>query len=259
MVKGSVVVVAGHGIYVDGRWYGGFQGEDDFYVRHVKAGVSLLKDGPYDFCVLIGGATRPELAAETKGVSEAKGMKMCAVDNRFFEADDGRILLEEFARDSMENLLFSILEFHRKTGNWPGRIGVVSWNSKALRYHLIASGMQLGGRIFFHGVGDYPAQADLERACAAEARFNAAIVDVTLSPPGYNIVDPLLRSPLGFAQKRWGRMPSRFAADTVGNRKYMEEVKSAYAVEDETVRTLLEQIENLQPGNGWRHIEWPWL
>lgn len=259
MIKGSVVIAAGHGIYANGRWYGGFPGEDRFYVRHVEAGVGLLKEGPYDFCVFSGGVTRPKLETETKGVSEARGMKMCAVDNRFCAPDDDRILLEGFARDSMENLLFSILEFHCKTGNWPARVGVVSWNSKALRYHLIASGMRLGGRIFFHGIGDYPAQADLERACAAEARFNAAIVDVGFSPPSYKIIDPLLRNPSEFAEKRWGRMPSRFAQDAVGNRKYMEEVKSWYAAEDETVRDLIDQIENLQPGDGWRHIDWPWL
>jgi len=141
MVNGSVVIVAGHAIYVNGRWYGGFPGEDCFYVRHVEAGVRLIKDGPYDFCVFSGGPTRPKLESETKGVSEAFGVKMCAVDNRFCAENDERILLEEFARDSMENLFFSILVFHRKTGNWPARVGVVSWNSKALRYHLIASGM----------------------------------------------------------------------------------------------------------------------
>jgi len=54
-------------------------------------------------------------------------------------------------------------------------------------------------------------------------------------------------------------MPSQFPQDAVGDREYMEEVKSRYAAGDETVRKLIDQIESLQPGDGWRHIDWPWL
>jgi hypothetical protein len=151
-----------------------------------------------------------------------------------------------------------MLAFHRQTGDWPSRVGVVSWNSKGLRYHLIASGMRLGGRIFFHGVGDYPAQADLERACAAEARFNAAIVDLACTPPDYRLVDPLLRNEAEFAQKRWSRMPASFSSDAAGNATYIEQVKAAYGANDATVRHLIDQIERLPPGDGWKDIDWPW-
>src|SRR5206468_3626604 len=157
---------------------------------------------------------------------EAEGMWNYAVQNGLLPLADDRIILEKWARDSMENVLFSMLAFFHATGGWPARVGVVSWSSKGLRFHLIASGLQLGGRIFFHGVGDYPKQHDLERACAAEARFNAALVDVSFVPPSYKLVDPLLRNETEFATKRWARMPITFTPDAAGNRAYIEQVKA---------------------------------
>jgi hypothetical protein len=255
---GSVVITAGHAIYRDGIWHGGFKGEDSFYARHVEAGIRLMEEGKFDCWIPSGAATRPAFETETGGISEAEGMKNYAVEHRLCSENDERILLEPWARDSMENLFFGILAYRRKTGQWPNRVGVVSWNSKALRYHLIASGMRLGGRIFFHGEGEYPSQTDLERACAAEARFNSVIVDVNCVPPAYRLIDPLLRNVREFAQKRWARMPRSFSADAAGNKAYMEQVKSAYAANDDAIAALIDRIESLEPGEGWRDIRWPW-
>jgi hypothetical protein len=258
MNQGSVVITAGHAIYREGVWHGGFKGEDSFYARHVEAGIRLVEEGRYDYCILSGAPTRPAFERETFGISEAEGMQNYAIEHRLCSAQDQRILLETWARDSMENLFFGILAFRRKAGCWPSRVGVVSWNSKGLRYHLIASGMRLGGRIVFHGEGDYPTQTDLERACAAEARFNSVIVDVNCTPPAYQLIDPLLRNVSEFAQKRWARMPRSFSPDAAGNKAYMEKVKSAYAANDVGIRALIDQIESLEPGEGWRDIQWPW-
>jgi hypothetical protein len=257
-VSSSLVITAGHAIYRSGRWHGGFKGEDAFYARHVEAGLGLVNDGRYDYWVPSGGPSRPKLERDTGGLSEAEGMLNYAVEHGLCSANDPRILPEVWARDSMENLFFGILAFHQKTGDWPSRVGVVSWSSKGLRYHLIASGMRLGGRIFFHGDGDYPAQIDLERACAAEARFNAAIVDLAIAPPEYRLVDPLLRNVTEFAGKRWTRMPTSFTPDAAGNTAYIERVKAAYGARDPAVRQLIDQVERLTPGDGWRDVTWPW-
>jgi len=253
-----MVITAGHAIYRDGVWHGGFKGEDAFYARHVEVGLQLVNDGHYDYWIPSGGPTRPAFESQTGGISEAEGLLNYAVEHHLCAASDERIVPEVWARDSMENLFFGILALHRKTGAWPSRVGVVSWSSKGLRYHLIASGMRLGGRIVFHGVGDYPAQADLERACAAEARFNATIVDLSRTPPDYRLVDPLLRNTSEFAQKRWSRMPSAFSPDAAGSQAYMERVKAAYGASDEPVRNLIDRVEQMTPGDGWKTIDWPW-
>jgi hypothetical protein len=258
-LAGGLVVVAGHAIYFASRWHGGFPGEEPFYARHVEAGFRLLVEEDYEFLALSGGNNRPQFEKETRGLSEGEGMMNYAVETGLCSPADDRIIVEKWARDSMENLLFSILAFANRTRQWPRRVGVVSWNSKGLRFHLIAAGMQLGGRIFFHGIGDYTTQTDLERACAAEARFNAAIVDVTRVPPAYRLADPLQRNETEFASKRWARMPGRYTPDAAGNRKFMQEVKKAYAPDNAEVRSLVDQIEQLTPGDGWKHIPWPWL
>ncbi len=255
----SLLLVAGHAIYIEGRWYGGFPGEEPFYARHVQAGFQLFHQEGYHRLVFSGGPNRPHLESETRGISEAEGMKAYAIDAGLCGAEDARIILEPWSRDSMENLLFSILAYAQNTGQWPARVGVVSWSSKGLRFHLIAAGMRLGGRIHFHGVGDYATQTDLERACAAEARFNAAIVDTSHAPPSYRLVDPLLRNENEFARKRWGRMPRKFTPDHAGTRHYLEQIKLAYCANNPAAQRLLDQIESLTPGDGWKGISWPWL
>ena len=258
LLDGGLIVVAGHAIWCRGKFFGGFPGEDPFYEAHIAAGIQLLREWNYEHVVFSGTKSRPKLESETNGATEAEGMRNYAIHADLISSGDGRIILENFARDTFENLFFSTLAFHSKTNRWPSRVGVVSWNSKGLRVHLIAAGMRLGGKIFFHGVGDYPTQSDLERACAAEARFNSALVDVSFVPPGYVLVDPLLRNEAEFATKRWGRMPCRFKADAAGNKDFIDEVKKAYGANDPQVCRLIDQVETLKPGDGWRHIEWPW-
>jgi hypothetical protein len=253
------MIAALHAIYLKGRWLGGFPGEEECYGDHIEAAIRLTQDLGYECLCFSGGATRPNLEKETEGLSEAEGAQAYASERGLLSAIDDKIILETLARDSMENVYFSSLAFFHRTGRWPDRVGVVSWNSKGLRFHLIAAGMRLGGKIHFHGVGDYTTQADLERACAAEARFDAALVDTSYLPPRYRLVDPLLRDVDEFARKRWARMPSRFSPDAEGNQLYMTAVKAAYGGQSATVLDLIDEVERLEPGDGWRSIAWPWM
>ena len=45
-----------------------------------------------------------------------------------------RVVSEEFARDSYENLLFSICRFHEVTGRYPDKITVVGFGFKTRRF-----------------------------------------------------------------------------------------------------------------------------
>src|SRR6476619_6168293 len=112
MSKDSLVITAGHAIYRNGVWYGGFPGEESFYASHVEAGIRLMQDGKYDYWIPSGARTRPRCEKETDGISEAEGMLNYAVEQGWCSAADDRILLETWARDSMENLFFGILAFH---------------------------------------------------------------------------------------------------------------------------------------------------
>jgi hypothetical protein len=253
----GLLAVMGHAIYKKGKWHGGYAGEEPFYEEHIRAGIRLFLEQNFEQLAFCGGRTRANLEPLTGGISEAEGMLEFAVENRIWDPLDDRLILENYSRDSFENLLFALLGFRQKTGHWPARVGVVSWNSKGLRFHLIASGLRLGGRIFFHGSGDYPNPVHLERASAAEARLNAAMIDLACEPPNYRLIDPLFRKE-EFANKRLKRMPSQFTPDPLGNTKYLQEVRRAFAGALTDSPNLLEQIETIRPGDEWKKIHWPW-
>ena len=52
----------------------------------------------------------------------------------FSETLKSRIFLEEFARDSYENLLFSICRFHELAGEYPSKITVIGFDFKDHRF-----------------------------------------------------------------------------------------------------------------------------
>ena len=101
-----------------------------------------------------------------------------------------------------------MLCFHRRFGEWPSRVGAVSWKFKALRFYLIACGLRLAdGRFRFFGSGDPSGQPAIEAFAAASVQYDAAIVR------GGEIVDPLHRDGQWFGEKRLGRMPREFATN----------------------------------------------
>jgi hypothetical protein len=236
-MNGGLLMLAGHAIYQDGRWHGGHQNEDRLYETHVRDAFRIFADEGYQALVLSGGRSRPQLADKVSN-SEAEGMWEYV---RAAGLAPGGVLLERFGRDSFENLLFSMLCFHRQFGGWPSRVGAVSWKFKALRFYLIACGLRLGdGRFRFFGSGD---PSGFEEFAIAGVQYDAAIVR------GGQIVDPLHRDAQWFAPKRLGRTPAEFAT----NADYLNRVKREYGHAD-----LIELVESISPGPAWRSVQWPW-
>ena len=83
----GLLITAGHAIWKDGEWYGGFPGEDVVYAAHVHAGVRLLKESGYEYLAFSGGRTRPQLEPQTGITSEAEGMKAFAVQSGALSAE----------------------------------------------------------------------------------------------------------------------------------------------------------------------------
>lgn len=242
-MNGGLLMLAGHAIYQDGKWHGGHQDEDRLYQKHVRDAFRIFAAEGYQALVLSGGRSRPRLAPEISN-SEAEGMYAYAREAGLARPGEA-ILLEQFGRDSFENLFFSMLCFHRRFGEWPARVGAVSWKFKALRFYLIACGLRLAeGRFRFFGSGDPAGQAASEVFAAASAGYDARIVEAG------EIVDPLHREPCWFGAKRLGRMPREFAT----NADYLRRVKQEYGAGE-----LIDLVESIAPGPGWRAVEWPWL
>jgi hypothetical protein len=140
-----LIVVAGHAVYVgkdlssadkDENWIlKSFQkGEPSCYIEQVKLGVELAASQPKSLVVFSGGQTRLEAGRK----SEAQSYYILADQFTWWQKTEvkNRATTEEFARDSFENLLFSIARFRECTGNYPQSIEVVSWAFKRERFDL---------------------------------------------------------------------------------------------------------------------------
>ncbi|KAF2193495.1 hypothetical protein K469DRAFT_712256 [Zopfia rhizophila CBS 207.26] len=122
----------------------GKPGEHETFLSHISAGLDVLAIGSWadtSILVLSGGVTKKTLTS----LSEARSYYNAALAQALSEGhkhggrvrklfDDGRILLEEHATDSFQNLLFSILLFWRTTGAYPKRIRVITHAFKAKRF-----------------------------------------------------------------------------------------------------------------------------
>jgi hypothetical protein len=125
----------------------GKPGEHSTFVAHAQAGVDALIISPdnvdleTNLLIFSGGATkRPKI-----DMSEARSYYHAALAQELAEGhygggkthrlfSKGRILLEESATDSFQNLLFSILLFRRTTGSYPRQIRIITHAFKTKRF-----------------------------------------------------------------------------------------------------------------------------
>lgn len=119
---------------LDSSWVGIFPGEGPFYIEHAKVGVALAADNSRALLVFSGGQTREDAGRRSEAesyweISDAAGWWG-------FSGVEQRAVKEEYARDSLENLLFGIALFKRETGQWPVKVTVVGWQFKEQRYNL---------------------------------------------------------------------------------------------------------------------------
>ena len=166
-----LVVVAGHAVLTsldfhnltdDAQWeLQSFQhGQLSTFLRHIEEGIAVAAADPTALLLFSGGETRGRAGPR----SEAQSYWMVAELQRWFGHSGGRddwdgvqahaaaappqvtpaataqwsvrsrASTEEFARDSYENLLFSICRFHELTQRYPERITVVGFTFKRARF-----------------------------------------------------------------------------------------------------------------------------
>jgi len=132
----------------------GKPGEHETFLAHIQAGLDAMTTGtnatwkedvPWnqDSTVLIfsGGATKQSLTP----LSEARSYYHAALAGELAQGhigggrarqlySKGRILLEEQATDSLQNLIFSILLFRQTVGQYPKNIRVITHAFKSKRF-----------------------------------------------------------------------------------------------------------------------------
>ena len=137
----NLIVVAGHAILRDlalveqdeGWFLLDFQkGEPRNYIGHIRLAVEQAAADPNSLLLFSGGPTRREAGPR----SEALSYWLVAEHYAWFghPAVAPRALLEDFARDSFENLLFSIARFFELTASMPEFVTVVGWEFKRERF-----------------------------------------------------------------------------------------------------------------------------
>lgn len=176
----NLVMVAGHSVYTssscgkvdnDNSWYlESYQkhpGQAATFVAHIKEGVEVAAKDHEALLLFSGGETRKDAGPR----SEAQSYWLVAESEGWFGEEDvrDRALTEEHARDSYENLLFSVCRFRELTGSYPQNITVVSYDFKEERFaNLHRSAIRFPALRFFY-VGTPASETSREAAKKGES------------------------------------------------------------------------------------------
>lgn len=113
-------------------WVAGpfLEGKTDILLKHITEGVRRASEDPSALLLFSGGQTKKAAGPIAEGTSyyqlgEALGLDM------------SQTAVEEYARDSYENLAFSIARFRELTGRYPVRITVVGYEFKRARFEQL--------------------------------------------------------------------------------------------------------------------------
>lgn len=142
-----LILLPGHGIQWcteigkspkdESCWYlQSFQhGQVPLFLEHIRRAIEEAANDPKSLLVFSGGQTRPGVGLRT----EAHSYFAAAEAMGFFADFDGtnvydRSISEDFAKDSLENLMFSVCRFKQIVGHFPRKITVVGFPFKGPRF-----------------------------------------------------------------------------------------------------------------------------
>lgn len=161
-----LIIVCGHAIWAGGPTKGEDEsewiiedwkkGETPTYTAHIKAGVKALSKDGQAVLILSGGPT-----VSSTPISEGRSYANLAASNDYWDLLSPtpsfastattptsspspphplspiplhpRVVVEERALDSYQNILFSIIQFWRSTSHWPGHLTIISHQFKRRR------------------------------------------------------------------------------------------------------------------------------
>ncbi len=106
------------------------QGFAGIISSHIKKGLELTKADDSTMLVFSGGQTRKDVGP----TSEAASYYYLAEEKKWMGKMQHKVFLEEYARDSFENLMFSVCRYREVTGRYPAKISVVGFDFKGMRF-----------------------------------------------------------------------------------------------------------------------------
>jgi hypothetical protein len=109
------------------------KGEPVCFIEHLRKGIQALAADPEAILIISGGYAQRE-----SGMRWSEAGTYLHIANHCdwfgFPEVSRRVFLEEYSRDSFENLLFSVCKFNMITGSFPENIYLVSWSFKEARF-----------------------------------------------------------------------------------------------------------------------------
>ncbi|MBN1676726.1 MAG: hypothetical protein JXR37_37120 [Kiritimatiellae bacterium] len=135
-------------------------GEVPFLIEHMRRGVALTANNPEALLVFSGGRSRLESGpwSEAKSYLEVTKQAQFWIPEKYKDLRDSvakRTVMEGFARDSFENLLFGICRFQQATRQYPRTVTVVGWEFKSKRFELHRDAIRWPGvRYRYDGVNE---------------------------------------------------------------------------------------------------------
>lgn len=141
----TLVMVAGHAIFTGSEWSDdalddesnwvleSFQkGQVSTFLKHIERGVQITANDSSALLMFSGGQTRVGAGPRSEGLT----YWLVAEAKKWWGTPEvrNRTLPEEYARDSLENLLFSVCRFKQIVGRYPHQIKVVSFKFKDVRF-----------------------------------------------------------------------------------------------------------------------------
>lgn len=148
-----LIIVCGHSVFRGTDLAAAMEAKDSWTLQpyqkdqlpmileHLRIGVQLAAADARAALIFSGGQT----SREAGPLSEAQSYWLVARANSWFGYNasslEPRVFTEQYARDSFENLFFSICRFRELVGAYPARVTLVSFSFKQARFeqlHLAA-------------------------------------------------------------------------------------------------------------------------
>lgn len=155
-----------------------YEGQDHLCFReHLVESIKHLQAIPTSVLVVSGGKTKREAGP----ISEAQSYyNLLTTLEEWHESLRTRVYLEEYARDSFENVLFLLCRFYEITNRYPSHVSVTGFEFKRDRFvnHHLGDAMKFPiDRVFYYGNAPRPDDTvdqvkyfeELERAEEAHA------------------------------------------------------------------------------------------
>ncbi len=207
-------------------------GESPLYGEHTQAGIDHAAQDPQDtLLVMSGGFINPESVSGPNTWSQARSYYVAAANmgwlathstselsygtpRRDFNTGAGRargkmiipmnsvvlasngaevtVGLSEYDRDSLENILGSVVTHYALAGRWPEKVTVFGWQFKADRFRQHANVLGLPQDVFeYIGVND---PLDIEPALTGEAKATKLFAEYPLGNRALGLPNTPLRA-----------------------------------------------------------------